>query len=201
MIVAHEEIYKGFTIQIIPYEGAPDPRMEFDHYSEEEVRCWAEGSVYGYIIRDAHGNELDSCWGYYCEPTGFVLESARESADGMPAGAVCYQLHDPDAERRCDFVSAETLGAGVEIPVSLWGAPYLIERVEGQTLIVSPAEDQAEVVLTITVRGPARYAEAVVGQLRSIGDFHCGRRFTASPPPAGDPVYAGQPRFTVERIK
>ena len=26
---------------------------------------WANGEVYGYILTDPDGNELDSCWGYY----------------------------------------------------------------------------------------------------------------------------------------
>ena len=37
------------------------------------------GEVYGYIIEDEDGNELDACWGFYGEEC--CLEEAKSSAD------------------------------------------------------------------------------------------------------------------------
>lgn len=49
---------------------------ELDEYS-----AWRNGEVYGYVIKDDEGNELDSCWGFYgweyCE------EAAKEACPQM----------------------------------------------------------------------------------------------------------------------
>lgn len=37
------------------------------------------GQVFGYIVKDADGEELDSCWGFYGESD--VMQVARESAE------------------------------------------------------------------------------------------------------------------------
>jgi hypothetical protein len=31
----------------------------------ETYAQWSEGEVYGYMVTDAEGNDIDSCWGYY----------------------------------------------------------------------------------------------------------------------------------------
>lgn len=31
----------------------------------EEYSRWLEGDVYGYVLEDAKGNEIDSCWGFF----------------------------------------------------------------------------------------------------------------------------------------
>jgi len=31
----------------------------------EEYSRWLEGDVYGYVLEDPEGNEIDSCWGFY----------------------------------------------------------------------------------------------------------------------------------------
>jgi hypothetical protein len=60
-------------------EDARDPRREFDHWSEAEIRAWRDGEVYGWIVEEqviwhrADGDSgemetwehLDSCWGFY----------------------------------------------------------------------------------------------------------------------------------------
>lgn len=30
-------------------------------------KAWAEGEVYGYVVKDENGNHMDSCWGFYGE--------------------------------------------------------------------------------------------------------------------------------------
>lgn len=53
-----------------------------------ELKTWSdyvEGNVYGYVVRSSEGKILDSCWGFYPDEEGDVLEyvraEARESAD------------------------------------------------------------------------------------------------------------------------
>lgn len=78
----------------IYYDPCPlDPRKEFDNFSEEEVKAYLEGEVFGYRIFDRTKQlvvgidhitkdftdlsvfEVDSCWGYYGD-SGFdqILE-------------------------------------------------------------------------------------------------------------------------------
>lgn len=49
-----------------------------------ELACYVRGDVYGYVV-DVPGNHglSDSCFGFYCEPDGYVREAAREAADAM----------------------------------------------------------------------------------------------------------------------
>ena len=44
----------------------------------EEYSAWCAGDVYGYVIEDRNGNELDSCWGFYGQD--YATESAKQSA-------------------------------------------------------------------------------------------------------------------------
>jgi len=51
--------------------------LEFANNHLEYFSDWCNGNVYGYIIRDADGEELDSCWGFI----GF--ENVKDSATGQ----------------------------------------------------------------------------------------------------------------------
>ena len=44
----------------------------------EEFQAWANGEVYGYIIKDLDGKTLDSCWGFYGRK--YCQEAAEEAA-------------------------------------------------------------------------------------------------------------------------
>lgn len=51
-----------------------------------EVQAWAdyhEGNVWGFVVEDAEGNHLDSCWGFYGDynAEGGALHEARSIAD------------------------------------------------------------------------------------------------------------------------
>lgn len=46
---------------------------------------WDSGNTWGYQIDDPEGNEIDSCWGFVCDPDGYVLEEARSSLAGYVA--------------------------------------------------------------------------------------------------------------------
>lgn len=57
---------------------AADMQAQVDLYS-----AWAWGDVYGFVIENEHGEELDSCWGYYgseFDKSG-LEEAAIEAAD------------------------------------------------------------------------------------------------------------------------
>lgn len=48
--------------------------------AESLVKTWNEylsGDVYGYVIEDAEGNHLDSCWGFY--GYDYAIEQAKEA--------------------------------------------------------------------------------------------------------------------------
>lgn len=53
----------------------------------ETYTAWANGEVYGYIIEDAAGEEIDSCWGYI----GYddALDAGQHAVSGH-TGAVSY---------------------------------------------------------------------------------------------------------------
>jgi hypothetical protein len=48
----------------------------------ETYTAWANGECYGYVLRDASGNELGSCWGYI----------GRETAIAEARAAACSHL-------------------------------------------------------------------------------------------------------------
>jgi hypothetical protein len=44
----------------------------------KEFSAYLNGEVYGYVVKDSEGREVDSCWGYYGRE--YALEAAQESA-------------------------------------------------------------------------------------------------------------------------
>jgi hypothetical protein len=69
---------------------------EVETYSQ-----WANGEVYGYVIEDEDGNELDSCWGFYgleyCESEAreraeYVSKSLTEAGRAEQAGQLVLPL-------------------------------------------------------------------------------------------------------------
>lgn len=48
------------------------------HAEVKTYSQWVNGDVYGYIIEDENGGEVDACWGFYgCDE---ALQAAREAA-------------------------------------------------------------------------------------------------------------------------
>ncbi|SHF15500.1 hypothetical protein SAMN02745133_01946 [Desulforamulus putei DSM 12395] len=47
-----EEVMANRAVQLL--------QSEVETYSQ-----WLEGDVYGFVLKDAEGNEIDSCWGFY----------------------------------------------------------------------------------------------------------------------------------------
>lgn len=64
--------------QVYGVEGRDDDKMLERAKSIAEVYTdWANGSCYGYVLKDKDGEELDSCWGYI----------GREDVDSQAADA------------------------------------------------------------------------------------------------------------------
>jgi len=63
----------------------------FERVIREEVAeydCYLTGEVYGYVVKDADGDVLDSCWGFYGD-LDYVRQAAREAAEHCePLGKV-----------------------------------------------------------------------------------------------------------------
>lgn len=47
----------------------------------EEYSDWCEGRVYGFVIEDEDGENVDSCWGFIGDYDGYCLEEARRKAE------------------------------------------------------------------------------------------------------------------------
>lgn len=80
------EMYKGCTGDQAAYATAtkwtPELRAEMVKRLESEVEIYDQyltGDIYGYVIEDDDGNDLDSCWGFY--GIDEVKEQANEMAD------------------------------------------------------------------------------------------------------------------------
>jgi hypothetical protein len=68
----------------IEVTGAPDP-LEAAKQDFEVWRAWVEGEVSGYVVENAEGEVLDSCWGFYGE-LDYVRKEAKEAAE--------YEAHE-----------------------------------------------------------------------------------------------------------
>ena len=69
-----------------------DRREQAMFWLKNEVKAYDQyltGDVYGLIVEDHHGEELDSCWGY------FGLEDSRESLKEMAEGNMPPQQELP----------------------------------------------------------------------------------------------------------
>jgi len=65
----------------------PERLAKLAEYLKTEVETysdWANGSVYGYVIEDQAGEEVDSCWGFY--GVSAAIEAGKEACPKEPAG-------------------------------------------------------------------------------------------------------------------
>lgn len=64
-------------------EWPNDPRQGALNYLEaltKSFSAWANGDVYGYVVEDADGEEIDSCWGYVGD-MDYVISEAKGVVD------------------------------------------------------------------------------------------------------------------------
>lgn len=84
-----------------PYKAA---EQVCDTYSS-----WCNGEVYGFIIEDADGEQLDSCWGYigdsrYCFEDGktnaaYYIEQAKKDAETLKQAHIAAYAEEMEASR------------------------------------------------------------------------------------------------------
>lgn len=74
-----------------PPEGGESLQAYHERVIREEVAEYDQyltGQVYGYVVEDEDGDELDSCWGFYGE-LDYVRQEAKSAAEhARRAGAV-----------------------------------------------------------------------------------------------------------------
>ena len=81
-------------------------RAEVETYS-----MYLEGRVYGYVVKDRDGDQIDSCWGFFCEYDGYILDEAKSVID--------YQISQiPEITKAFDLV-VNLLGTANE---QIWNA-------------------------------------------------------------------------------
>lgn len=64
---------------------------------------WANGNVWGIVVTDEDGDELDSCWGFIGDPypeDGYIRSEARRMAEGAAEQAARERVNRADAEYR-----------------------------------------------------------------------------------------------------
>lgn len=74
-----------------------------------ELKCYDDyltGQVYGYVIKDADDNDLDSCWGFIGD-MDYCLEQAKEQADYHADKRDEQSARDLEASRPDMYASAE----------------------------------------------------------------------------------------------
>ena len=112
----------------------------------EEYSKWANGEVYGYVIKDPNGDEVDSCWGFL--GWEWVNEAAKEAcpeAADLPPALHTLRLTD----RTLDAIESaleELAGEGQRALEIVRGA-RLGGDPEGQDQYASPATLEAHVPL------------------------------------------------------
>jgi hypothetical protein len=80
------QIRKAYTCQRITKRVRTEVAAVLKSEVEEYGR-YVNGECYGYVVEDAHGEELDSCWGF------IGYEYAREAAD--EAAGACIIVEQP----------------------------------------------------------------------------------------------------------
>lgn len=74
---------------------------------------WAQGDIWGFVIQDSDGEQLDSCWGYY--GTDDCISQAKESADGLVGETESHRFAAHYDDNTWEWVDVEVpveIGAG-----------------------------------------------------------------------------------------
>lgn len=74
------------TVKMTGCEGPdwPDERIRESLAAEvREYDSYLRGDVFGYVIQDAEGETLDSCWGYLGDPE-YAMAEARATVEYLP---------------------------------------------------------------------------------------------------------------------
>lgn len=64
-------------IAMLKAEVGPDP-LKSAQATCETYTDWANGNIYGFVVEDEDGEELDACWGFIGDSDGYVLAEGRD---------------------------------------------------------------------------------------------------------------------------
>lgn len=73
-----------------------------DNYTE-----WANGEIYGYVVEDETGEQLDSCWGFIGTWDSYVLEQGRDMLKSLAKD------HEPQHEFKFSRNEADLISAAL----------------------------------------------------------------------------------------
>jgi len=80
--VDHAEARKGMNWARVSLRRQEELLRQMDS-TVEILDNYLSGNNYGFII-EHNGKEVDSCWGFTCEPDGYVLDEAKCAAESVP---------------------------------------------------------------------------------------------------------------------
>ena len=75
--------FKGFVLASVKDWPEKDKAIEVGKSLIKEWNLYLQGSIYGYrIYKGDSEDEVNACWNFICEPTGYILDEARLVIDG-----------------------------------------------------------------------------------------------------------------------
>lgn len=94
-----------FTADELAHEWPGNHKLATEYVTAHlgEWVDWANGSVWGIVVTDEDGDELDSCWGFIGDPypeDGYIRSEARRMAEGAAEQAARERVNRADAEYR-----------------------------------------------------------------------------------------------------
>lgn len=92
-VVHREQLKKeyldfGYSMRKALYYARQCAKGEF-----ETFKAWADGEVYGYVVKDEDGEVVDSCWGYYGDDGE---KEARREAESY----IAWKIEDDQKQER-----------------------------------------------------------------------------------------------------
>jgi hypothetical protein len=103
---SHKEIRKNWSVKCVRHKVAKHDgtRIKAIDYAREllegevkEYDQYLTGQVYGYVVKDKDGEDIDSCLGYFGDPDDYMLGEARSAVDYHIKGILkdhCEQLKE-----------------------------------------------------------------------------------------------------------
>ena len=73
------------TKEQLPNFTDKEQALTYFKRTERDLKAWADGEAYGYVIEDGDGEQISSCWGYYnreiCESDGLAALRDAEATE------------------------------------------------------------------------------------------------------------------------
>lgn len=91
IVVVTRDTYASVNGDAVP---TPESARELARWEVARYSAWATGDVYGYVVEDSDGNEIDSCWGYIGSDEFAYMYQQAVSATGETAEEVSEAEYD-----------------------------------------------------------------------------------------------------------